>query len=73
MWIINGNHYEAFHLPEKMISVSFGLLITSVDESMDGKTFQCVVPTGGIRSKLQKSTIGMLRVEKSSSGKIFLT
>lgn len=72
MWIINGNHYEAFHLPEKMISVSFGLLITSVDEGMDGKTFQCIVPTG-VGFNIQKSSTGILHVEKISSGKFIIT
>ena len=71
IWLINGIYYEAFHLPENMVSVSFGLLITVVTVEMDGKTFQCMVSTG-VDFEFYKSTVGRLTVESRKLSLLWL-
>ena len=60
-WIINGSYYETLSVPKEYLPSPFGLMIPFITGSLNGITFQCLVPTGH-ESRFQASTIGKLIV-----------
>ena len=56
IWIINGLSYTWTSLPEKHTFNGHQIIIESVDTSMNGSTYQCVIPG------VSQSTVGSLTV-----------
>lgn len=60
VWIINGVHYEIFHVPAEYIPSPYGLLIPSLrDKHLNGTTFKCIVSADNNIGYVE-STTGML-------------
>ena len=63
IWIINGVHYEVFHVPVEYIPSPYGLLIPSLQniKHLNGTTFKCIVSADNKLGYIE-STTGMLIV-----------
>ena len=62
IWQINGTNYTELDLPVFYIPSPSGLFIDHVDLSMNGTTFQCILPTEN-DSIMQISSLGVLTVD----------
>lgn len=71
LWNISHQYYEAYSLPEEMVTASYGLVITRVAEKMNGTTFQCLA-ADGIDAATHSSSVGTLTVTKVPQGMILL-
>ena len=61
LWRINGVDYTESDLPVFYIPSPSGLLIGQVDVSMNGTTFQCILPNENA-NPMQTSCLGVLTV-----------
>ena len=71
LWRINGVDYTESDLPVFYIPSPSGLLIGPVDVSMNGTTFQCILPTENA-SPMQTSCLGVLTVNLTGPGGFIL-